>query len=60
MTVGPEDPGPQRRRDVKGSEGRRSFGGPLARAARFYPTAVGGVSAELIHMNTEFLQLHRF
>ena len=47
MTVGPEDPGPQRRRDVKGSEGRRSFGGPLARAARCSPTAVGGASVEL-------------
>ena len=47
MTVGPEDPGQQRRRDVKGSEGRRSFGRPLARAARFVPTAVGGASAEL-------------
>ena len=47
MTVGPEDPGQLRRRDVKGSEGRRSFGRPLARAARFVPTAVGGASAEL-------------
>jgi len=47
MTVGPEDPGQVRRRDVKGSEGRRSFGRPLARAARFVPTAVGGASAEL-------------
>ena len=31
----------------EGSEGRRSFGRPLARAARFVPTAVGGASAEL-------------